>query len=126
MTETFEGTSARTERSTAASRIPRDKAPEPALSGNPIASERYWSTEFAQREADALWTRVWQVAGRVDQVPEPGDDLPREPRQLCLRDGADGSGHVGERSAVHVVQHDADGPLGEERRVAGGEDGEEA
>ena len=53
------------------------------------------------------------------QVPEPGDDLPREPRQLCLRDGADGSGHVGEGSAVHVVQHDADGPLGEERRVVG-------
>ncbi len=52
---------------------PRDEAPVPALSDDPIAGERYWSPEFARQELDALWTRVWQVAGRVDQVPEPGD-----------------------------------------------------
>ncbi|MFK8024156.1 MAG: aromatic ring-hydroxylating dioxygenase subunit alpha [Ilumatobacter sp.] len=53
--------------------ITRAKAPEPDLSGAAITGDRYWSPEWAQREADALWTRVWQVAGRVDQVPEPGD-----------------------------------------------------
>lgn len=52
---------------------PRDKAPEPELSDTPITGERYWSAGFAEREWDALWPRVWQVAGRVDQLAEPGD-----------------------------------------------------
>ncbi|MEL6890625.1 MAG: aromatic ring-hydroxylating dioxygenase subunit alpha [Actinomycetota bacterium] len=52
---------------------PRDKAPEPTLSSNPITGERYWSQEFFEREWDGLWPRVWQVAGRVEQIPEPGD-----------------------------------------------------
>lgn len=51
----------------------RSKAPEPPLSSNTIRGERYWSPEFARREAELLWPRVWQVAGRVDQIPEPGD-----------------------------------------------------
>ena len=53
--------------------ISRDKAPEPELGDRPITGDRYYSPEFAQREWDHLWTRVWQVAGRVDQIPEPGD-----------------------------------------------------
>ena len=51
----------------------RDKAPEPELTDVAIRGERYWSPEFARTEADSLWPRVWQVAGRVDQIPEPGD-----------------------------------------------------
>ena len=51
----------------------RDKAPEPTLSDTAIRGDRYWSPEFARREEEALWPRVWQVAGRVDQIPEPGD-----------------------------------------------------
>ena len=53
--------------------ITRAKAPEPELGTEPISGDRYWSPEFARLEADALWTRVWQVAGRVDQIPDPGD-----------------------------------------------------
>ncbi|MEO1057714.1 MAG: aromatic ring-hydroxylating dioxygenase subunit alpha [Actinomycetota bacterium] len=52
---------------------PRDKAPDPELSSSPITGDRYWSPEFAAREFDALWPRVWQVAGRVEQIPQPGD-----------------------------------------------------
>ncbi len=52
---------------------PRTKAPEPALSTNAIRGERYWTPEFARQEEEALWPRVWQVAGRVDQIREPGD-----------------------------------------------------
>ena len=51
----------------------KDKAPEPTLSDTAIRGDRYWSPEFARREEEALWPRVWQVAGRVDQIPEPGD-----------------------------------------------------
>ena len=54
--------------------ISREKAPEPPLGTDPIIlGHRYTSPEFAQREWDHMWTRVWQVAGRVDQIPEAGD-----------------------------------------------------
>ena len=54
--------------------IPRDKAPEPVLGTEPIIfGDRYYSEEFAQKEWDHMWTRVWQIAGRVDQIPVAGD-----------------------------------------------------
>lgn len=52
---------------------PRDKAPEPTLSTGPTTGDRYWTPEFARQEWETLFPRVWQVAGRVEQVPEPGD-----------------------------------------------------
>ena len=39
--------------------ITRAKAPEPDLTGATITGDRYWSVEFAQREAEAMWPRVW-------------------------------------------------------------------
>jgi len=53
--------------------ISRAKAPEPDLSDNPIRGERYWSQTFADQEWSSLWPRVWQIAGRVDQIPNSGD-----------------------------------------------------
>jgi phenylpropionate dioxygenase-like ring-hydroxylating dioxygenase large terminal subunit len=38
-----------------------------------VSTERYYSPEYARRERDALWMRVWQVAGRADDIPEAGD-----------------------------------------------------
>lgn len=38
-----------------------------------IDTDRYLSPEFAARERDLIWDRVWQVACRVDDVPNPGD-----------------------------------------------------
>lgn len=38
-----------------------------------ISTDRYTSSEYAERERDKIWMRVWQVACRVDEVPEPGD-----------------------------------------------------
>ncbi len=38
-----------------------------------ISTDRYTSREFAEREREAIWMRVWQVAGRVDELPEAGD-----------------------------------------------------
>ena len=34
---------------------------------------RYTDQEFARLEYEKLWSRVWQVAARVDEVPEKGD-----------------------------------------------------
>jgi phenylpropionate dioxygenase-like ring-hydroxylating dioxygenase large terminal subunit len=82
---------------------PRDKAPEPALSDAPITGDRYWSPDFAARECEALWSRVWQVAGRVDQIPEAGDYLTYEIGRdsiLAVR-GSDGV----VRAFYNVCQH---------------------
>ena len=38
-----------------------------------VSTDRYTSSEIAARERDAIWSRVWQVAGRVDDVPDIGD-----------------------------------------------------
>lgn len=35
--------------------------------------EAYISREYAQAEADKLWTKVWQQAGRVEEIPEVGN-----------------------------------------------------
>ncbi|MBB82303.1 MAG: hypothetical protein CL931_00650 [Deltaproteobacteria bacterium] len=35
----------------------------------------YTSREYAEREVDLLWRRVWQIAGRVEEVENPGDSF---------------------------------------------------
>lgn len=38
-----------------------------------ITTDRYTSAEWAEQERERIWLRCWQVAGRVDEVPEVGD-----------------------------------------------------
>ena len=38
-----------------------------------IPKERYRDPAFHALEADLLWPRVWQMACRLEQIPEPGD-----------------------------------------------------
>lgn len=38
-----------------------------------ITTDRYFSREYHDRERELLWMRVWQVAGRADELPEAGD-----------------------------------------------------
>ena len=38
-----------------------------------IPIERYSSREYHERERELLWMRVWQIAGRADELPEAGD-----------------------------------------------------
>jgi phenylpropionate dioxygenase-like ring-hydroxylating dioxygenase large terminal subunit len=45
------------------------------LRGDAIGGERYYSSDFAQKEWDRLWTRIWHIAGRLADIPEPGDYL---------------------------------------------------
>lgn len=35
--------------------------------------EAYLSREYAEAEGDRLWSRVWQHAGRVEEIPQVGD-----------------------------------------------------
>lgn len=50
-----------------------EKAPEPDLEYAPIPKDRYTGKAFAQLEWDRMWTRVWLLAGRESDAPEPGD-----------------------------------------------------
>jgi choline monooxygenase len=38
-----------------------------------VPTDRYTSNEFAEREKERLWPRVWQLACSVDHVESPGD-----------------------------------------------------
>lgn len=38
-----------------------------------IPTDRYTSPEYAARERDAIWMKVWQIAGRVEDLPKVGD-----------------------------------------------------
>jgi nitrite reductase/ring-hydroxylating ferredoxin subunit len=35
--------------------------------------ERYFDPDFYQMEAELLWPRVWQMACRLEEIPQPGD-----------------------------------------------------
>jgi len=45
----------------------------PEVRGDPITGDRYWSKEFAEREWEHLWKRVWHVGGREAQLEQAGD-----------------------------------------------------
>ncbi len=45
---------------------------DPAASAG-IPKDRYTSREFAEREWEQMWTKVWLLAGRASDIPEPGD-----------------------------------------------------
>jgi phenylpropionate dioxygenase-like ring-hydroxylating dioxygenase large terminal subunit len=40
-----------------------------------VSGENYLSPEFAQKEKAHLWTKVWQVACREEEIPKSGDYL---------------------------------------------------
>jgi phenylpropionate dioxygenase-like ring-hydroxylating dioxygenase large terminal subunit len=52
---------------------PLAKAPDVDLGTDLIPKERYISPEFMEREWDSIWTKVWLLGCREDQIPEPGD-----------------------------------------------------
>lgn len=43
------------------------------LGSDDIDKQRYISQEFHYREVERLWKRVWQMACREEDIPEPGD-----------------------------------------------------
>lgn len=38
-----------------------------------VPTDRYYAHDYAECERERLWMRVWQAAGREDEIPEPGD-----------------------------------------------------
>ncbi|MDG2045640.1 MAG: aromatic ring-hydroxylating dioxygenase subunit alpha [Halioglobus sp.] len=58
-----------------ASDRPRDLAdwPTQSLRGHKLDGHRYTSKEFAEQEWEYMWTRIWLLLGREDEMPNPGD-----------------------------------------------------
>src|SRR3989440_162218 len=49
--------------------------PVPYAMGSPdrVRKERYFDPDFYQMEVELLWPRVWQMACRLEEIPQPGD-----------------------------------------------------
>jgi len=45
----------------------------PKARGDAITGDRYCSKDFADREWEHMWKRIWHVGGRTAQLEEPGD-----------------------------------------------------
>ena len=50
--------------------MPRGPAPDLGLAR--IDGARFYSPEFMQQEWDNIWTKTWQIACRVSELPSPG------------------------------------------------------
>jgi phenylpropionate dioxygenase-like ring-hydroxylating dioxygenase large terminal subunit len=70
---------------------PAGKAPDPELGSALIPAGRYTSPDFMALEWERIWTRVWLLGGRSDDIPEPGD-------YICT--------DIGRESVLIVRQHD--------------------
>ncbi len=38
-----------------------------------VPKERYFDPDFFQLEVERMWSRVWQMACRLEEIPQPGD-----------------------------------------------------
>ena len=43
------------------------------IGSHPIPGQRYTSREFFEREFEHMWTKVWLLLGREEEMPETGD-----------------------------------------------------
>ena len=47
--------------------------PYPVVDPEMIPARRYYDEAFYRQECDAVWSRVWQMACRLEQIPNVGD-----------------------------------------------------
>ena len=47
--------------------------PTQQLRGHRLPGVRYTSKEFADKEWEGMWTKVWLLLGRESEFPNPGD-----------------------------------------------------
>ena len=46
-----------------------------ALGAHDLPADVYLSADYHRREVEELWRRVWQIAGRIEDVAKPGDSF---------------------------------------------------
>ena len=77
--------------------------PQQSLRGHRLEGYRYTSAEFAAQEWEGVWTRVWLLLGREDEIPSPGDWQMEEvgPESILMVRQADG----GIKAFYNICQH---------------------
>lgn len=83
--------------------LPMDGRDPSNLRGDPITGDQYYSAEFAQKEWDHLWTKIWHIAGRTAELEEPGDFVVHNFKKesvICIRQD-DGSVRAFYNSCAH-------------------------
>ncbi len=88
------------------------------LRGDPITGDRYYTKEFAQREWDHMWTKIWHIAGRTAELQEAGDYVVHDflnESVICVRQ-EDGSVKAFYNTCLHrgqrLVWNNATAPKG--------------
>jgi len=76
-----------------------------------IPKERYLSRDFLDVELDRVWSRIWQVAGREEEFPAPGDFLEYEigDESVLVVRGRDARLHAFYNSCLHKGTRLAEG-----------------
>lgn len=54
-------------------RVDTSRVPFRIREADRIPAQRYYAREFFEAEREKLWPRTWQVACRLDEIPEVGD-----------------------------------------------------
>ena len=75
--------------------VPQGKADVPKI--------RYTAAKFAELEYEYLWTRTWQMACHVDEIPQPGDHVVYDvaDQSLLVTRAKDGSIRAYHNSCLH-------------------------
>ena len=73
------------------------------LGNSPLDVSRYTSQAFFELEVERMWTRVWQMACREEELPEAGDTIVYDVvgRSLLITRQADGSIRAFHNSCTH-------------------------
>ncbi|MCE2890897.1 MAG: hypothetical protein LW848_07280, partial [Hyphomonadaceae bacterium] len=52
-----------------------EESPPEGLSTDDISIERYFSKDWHNQEIEKVWRKTWQLACRVEELPNVGDHL---------------------------------------------------
>lgn len=79
------------------------EGPVPDIGTEPVDVQRYIAPEFARLEEKHLWPRIWQMACREEEIPNPGDTIVYEiaGRSLLVTRQTDGSIRAFHNSCLH-------------------------
>lgn len=92
--------------------------PQQTLRGHKLDGYRYTSREFARQEWEQMWTRVWLLLGREDEMPNPGDWQQQEvgPESILMVRQEDASTRAFYNICQHRGQRLVSEPKGHARR----------
>jgi len=58
-----------------APQVMREESPAVGQSQSDVSADRYFSREWHEREIEKVWRKTWQLACRIEEIPNVGDQL---------------------------------------------------